>query len=241
MSVNIKDKLTIVIPTYNEEKYIGTTLENLYEQSGIDGVNVIIADANSTDQTRIIVERYQTKFEPTLKIRLIDGGKVAYGRNMGSRYVFTKYVLFLDADSQLLSKDNILYNINLMEQRDLDLLTCKIKSVGKDFRTNIAFNIFNVINKILSLHTPFAIGGYFMTKIYKFRGFGMFNEELNNSEDYWLSRHYNPKNFHISKMKYGQDDRRFKKMGYIKMLKLIILNHINRNNIDYFKKDVGYW
>jgi hypothetical protein len=80
-----------------------------------------------------------------------------------------------------------------------------------------------------------------MTKIYKFRGFGMFNEELNNSEDYWLSRHYNPKNFHISKMKYGQDDRRFKKMGYIKMLKLIILNHINRNNIDYFKKDVGYW
>jgi glycosyltransferase involved in cell wall biosynthesis len=241
MFTNLKDNLTIVIPTYNEEKYIGTTLENLYEQKGIYGVNVIVADAHSTDGTRTIVENCKSRYNPRLKIKLIDGGKVAYGRNVGSRYVFTKYILFLDADSQLLDVNNIRQNFNLMEKNDFDLLTCEIKSVGNDFRTKISFIIFNIINRLISLHTPFAVGGYFMTKTHKFRGHGMFNEELNNSEDYWLSRKYKPKKFHISRMKYGQDDRRFKKIGYIKMLKLVVLNYVNRNNIDYFKKDVGYW
>ena len=32
-----------------------------------------------------------------------------------------------------------------------------------------------------------------------------------------------------------------KKMGYFKMIKLLLNNYRNRNNIEYFKKDIGYW
>jgi len=43
--------LTIVIPTYNEEKYIARTLFAIMSQKGIKNIKIIIADAGSTDNT----------------------------------------------------------------------------------------------------------------------------------------------------------------------------------------------
>lgn len=241
MFTNIKDKLTIVIPTYNEENYIERTIMSIVKQNNIKGLRVIVCDGFSTDKTRDIVLKLKYILKDVINIELIDGGRVATGRNNGAKLVNTKYVLFLDGDGPLLNPKNLTYNVNLMNSKRLDLLTCRVKSVGNDIRTNIGFRIFNLMNRFISKKTPFAVGGYFMTRMDRFMGHGMFDETLNNSEDYHLSKQYNPKKFHISKMKYGQDDRRFKKMGYIGMLKLILLNYKHRDNIEWFKQDVGYW
>ncbi len=241
MFTNIKDKLTIVIPTYNEENYIERTIMSIVKQNNIKGLRVIVCDGFSTDKTRDIVLKLKYILKDVINIELIDGGRVATGRNNGAKLVNTKYVLFLDGDGPLLNPNNLTYNVNLMNSKRLDLLTCKVKSVGNDIRTNIGFRIFNLMNIFISKKTPFAVGGYFMTRMDRFMGYGMFDETLNNSEDYHLSKQYNPKRFHISKMKYGQDDRRFKKMGYMGMLKLILLNYKHRDNIEWFKQDVGYW
>ena len=128
-----------------------------------------------------------------------------------------------------------------MERDNLDLLTCKIKDTSGDIKAKIVFSLFNAVNRILSLKTPFAIGGYFLTDTYRFRGNGMFDEQVTTSEDYLLSKKYSKDKFHISKKYYGQDNRRFKKMGYFKMIKLLLDNYKNRNNIEHFKKEVGYW
>jgi glycosyltransferase involved in cell wall biosynthesis len=240
MFTSLKDKVTIVIPTYNEEKYIGGTIENINSQVGIEGINIIIADGKSTDNTLKVIEHCQPQYKK-LKIKIVEGGKVAEGRNRGSDYVKTKYTLFLDADSTLIEKDNIKYNIEKMERDNLDLLTCRIKDTSGNIKSKVVFSLFNIVNRILSFKTPFAIGGYFLTNTYRFRGNGKFNEEVTTSEDYLLSKKYSKDKFHISKKYYGQDDRRFKKMGYFKMIKLLLDNYRNRNNIEHFKKDVGYW
>lgn len=237
----LKDKVTIVIPTYNEEKYITNTIDRIALQCYIQGTKVIVADGHSKDSTRKIVNDLKDYYDGFIDIELIDGGNVAYARNEGAKRSKTKYTLFLDADSPIIEYDSISYNIDLMEKKDLDLLTCKVVSVGSKKRTYIAFKLFNIINYFMSKITPFAVGGYFLTRTDKFHELGGFDETLNNSEDYWLSKKYDRKRFTISNKTYGQDDRRFKKMGYIGMLKLILLNFYHRNNIQYFKKDVGYW
>ena len=88
--------LTIVIPTYNEGKYIARTLYAIAAQSGIHKIKIIIADAKSTDNTRTMAE--VNGFELGLNLKVIDGGLPAVGRNAGAKLATTPYVLFLDAD-----------------------------------------------------------------------------------------------------------------------------------------------
>jgi hypothetical protein len=103
------------------------------------------------------------------------------------------------------------------------------------------FWLFNVINSFISITTPFAVGTYFLTRVDVFRKLGKFDETYKHSEDYGLSRKYDPSNFMISKNYVGQDNRRFKKFGYLNMIKLVIKSFKNRNNPRFFKEDVGYW
>ena len=48
--------LTIIIPCRNEELYIGQVLRSISKQIGIGNTKIIIADANSTDNTLSVVE-----------------------------------------------------------------------------------------------------------------------------------------------------------------------------------------
>ena len=237
----IKNNVTIVIPCRNEINYIGQTIHYINAQHNIRGTRIIIADGNSDDGTAEFIDFMIDLYKDTLKIERIQGGKVAYGRNKGAAMVKTPYILFMDADT-ILTRDGIINNTMYeLDWNKLDLLTCKVKSVGKDIRTTITFWIFNIINKIISRKTPFAVGTYFLTTKKRFDELGGFDETLDNSEDYWLSKQYDPKKFRIADAYIGQDDRRFKKMGYFGMLKLIINGYLNRNNIEFFKKDIGYW
>ena len=147
----------------------------------------------------------------------------------------------LDGDVLLIDNEVIYDTLFDMYHKGLDLLTCKITSYGKDIRTKLIFILFNFINWITSKKRPFAVGTYFLTHREKFIENGMFDETLNHSEDYLLSQKYDPKKFHISKHYIGQDDRRFKKMGYFGMIKLVVLGFFNRKNTEFYKKDVGYW
>jgi glycosyltransferase involved in cell wall biosynthesis len=239
--MNIKDKLTIVIPSFNEENYIERTITNLASQNNITGTRVIIADGFSKDATRAKIINLKHNLKDILNIELVNGGKVAYARNFGLSLVKTKYVLFLDADTVLMDNDIIDHTLKTMYHDKLELLTCRVKSVGKDIRTDISFMLFNLINKLISRKTPFAVGTYFMTRTDKINLLNGFDETYQHSEDYMLSKLYHPKKFKISKKYIGQDDRRFKKMGYFGMVKLLINGYINRNNPNFFKHDVSYW
>ena len=239
--MNIKDNLTIVIPCKNEVNYIGNTLKSISKQSYISGTRVIIADGGSTDGTLDVINVLRSLYMDKLNIDLIKGGKVAYGRNQGAELVDTKYILFMDADTYLFDNDIIFDCLTSMVRLDIELVTCKVKSTVNELKPKLAFGLFNFVNKIISKRTPFAVGTFFMTRAISFKIYGPFDESLEHSEDYMLSKKYHPSEFRISDHYIGQDDRRFKKMGYLGMVKLLIKSFINRDNKDFFKKDVGYW
>jgi len=229
--------VTIVIPCKNEELYIGKTLKSISNQTGVSKLRVIIADAKSTDNTRQAINECQKQLF-NLQIEIIDGGPVAVGRNKGADLVTTPYVLFIDADTELVESDILLTAVDKLD--DYELITCKVKSSVSDFKSMLMFKTFNVIRKYFMIK-PFCTGVFFLTSIDSFKQFGGFDETVTNSEDYLLSRQYSLKDFLILDKYTTQDNRRFKYMGYGKFLKMMFVNYINRNNIEHFRKDINYW
>ncbi|WP_416398270.1 glycosyltransferase [Allohahella sp. A8] len=86
---------SIVIPAFNEEKFIGKTLTRLFHLlSDIPQFEVIVVDNASTDTTAEIA----TKAGDIELIRLPDKVTVARARNIGWASAKTDVVVFLDAD-----------------------------------------------------------------------------------------------------------------------------------------------
>ncbi|HEC91979.1 MAG TPA: glycosyltransferase family 2 protein [Candidatus Atribacteria bacterium] len=75
--------ISIVIPVYNEEKNIGKCLDSLLNQNyPEDKYKIIVADGNSEDNTKKIVEKY-TKKHSNIKILDNPERNTAVGRNIG--------------------------------------------------------------------------------------------------------------------------------------------------------------
>ena len=231
------DKITIVVPCKNEENYIHHLLESLRLQY-IGDTRIIIADC-STDNTRKVIKDNSY----SLNVEVIDGGPVSVAKNNGAKLVTTPYILFIDADVRFFKNDVIKDAVREIESKQLDLVGLNIKSYDNDIRASIGFTIFNIINHILKYFSPFAIGAFMLTRRDKFIELGGFPEKTVTSEDYFLSRMYSPKKFSIVNHYFGQDSRRFKKMGYLGMATYLIKNFINRNNKKYWDSLDGskYW
>jgi glycosyltransferase involved in cell wall biosynthesis len=178
-----------------------------------------------------------------LNVEIIEGGPVSFAKNSGARLVTTPYILFIDADVRFFKPTVIKDTVNEIVSNDLDLVGLNIKSYDKDLRAVIGFTLFNIINHILKFFSPFAIGAFMLTRRDRFEEFGGFPEKTVTSEDYFLSRMYSPKKFRILNHYFGQDSRRFKKMGYFGMSKYVVKNFINRNNKVYWDNldSSKYW
>lgn len=234
----MKDLVSIVVPCKNEENYIGHLLDNLRSQKNIEGVKIYIADASDDNTRNVIVEK-----TGNLNVTVVDGGPVSIAKNNGAALVETPYILFIDADVRFFS-DTVIYDtLNQMLLEDLDLIGLNVKCYDNELRAKLAFGAFNIINKILAKWMPFAVGAYMLTKRSKFIEYGGFPCKYPTSEDFHLSRKYDPKKFRIAKHYFGQDSRRFKKMGYFGMCWYLIQNFIYRNNESHWEKmdESKYW
>jgi len=235
--MKLSDTITIVVPCKNEENYIHYLLDSLRQQN-IGNTRVIIADC-STDNTREVIG----VAKGNLNVEIIDGGPVSVAKNNGARLVTTPYILFIDADVRFFKNTVISDAVNKIESLNLDLVGLNIRCYDKDPRAMIGFKLFNVTNNILKHFSPFAVGAFMLTRRDKFIEYGGFPENFSTSEDYFLSRKYSPKKFRIIKHYFGQDSRRFKKMGYFGMASYLVKNFINRNNKQYWDSldSSKYW
>ena len=233
----LSDKITIVVPCKNEENYIAHLLTNLRNQM-IGSTRIIIADC-STDNTRRVIQATQGD----LNVEIIDGGPVSFAKNNGARLVTTPYILFIDADVRFFKDTVIRDSVSEIESKNLDLIGLNIKCYDHDKRAVIGFAVFNGINRVLKHFSPFAVGAFMLTRRDRFEEFGGFPEKMSTSEDYFLSRKYSPKKFSIVKHYFGQDSRRFKKMGYFGMASYLVKNFVNRNNKQYWDSldSSKYW
>lgn len=231
--------LTVVIPCKNEEAYIKDTLFNL-KQQGIGQTKIYLADARSTDQTRIIAENYAQ--ELNLNLTIIPGGLPAVGRNNGAKLAKTPYVLFLDADITFTHLTAIKQALDTISNREFDMVSSNPVYHGPiDRMAWLLLKINKYATLFLAKTHPFAIGGFTLVNREVFSDLGGYDEKATQAEDWLLSKQVHPTKFKIIPDLFTQDNRRFKRYGYFNMIKLIIRNWWNRNNLNYFYKDAGYF
>lgn len=89
-------KISIIIPCYNEEKYISTVLTNIDKQRKLFNLEIIVVDDGSKDKTKEILKKYK-KIINKIVIKKQNEGKGSAIRQ-GLNYATGKYTLIQDAD-----------------------------------------------------------------------------------------------------------------------------------------------
>ena len=91
-----KEKLvSIIIPTYNSEKYIKKCIDSVLEQT-YQNYEIIIIDNHSTDATINIIKSYKTNKIKTFSIN--NNGQISLSRNLGIKNSNSDWIAFLDSD-----------------------------------------------------------------------------------------------------------------------------------------------
>lgn len=107
--------ISVVIPLYNKEQSIVTTLQSVLAQTYTD-YEVIVVDDGSTDNSLSVVRKRISELENE-RIRVIhkENGGVSSARNRGIMEAKGEYVAFLDADD-LWDKDFLMALAELIRE-----------------------------------------------------------------------------------------------------------------------------
>lgn len=91
--------LSIVIPCFNAEKFIGKCLDSIL-QSEFQDYEVVVVDDNSKDKSPKILKNYERL--PQIYVIYLDQNQgPAKARNLGVKNSSGKYIIFLDADTEI--------------------------------------------------------------------------------------------------------------------------------------------
>jgi glycosyltransferase involved in cell wall biosynthesis len=239
--MNLSDLLTIVIPCKNEKEIISKTLDLLNHQTNIRGVQVIVCDSSDDGYTSLVL-REKSEFsldEYNFKLTITNGGLPSRARNNGFKMVKTPYVLFMDADIFLLDSEILKNVVSKIKNENLDLVSVRFRTDNGDY--NYVYKVFDVLQKLSMLISPFCLGGFMLTKSSKFKEIGGFDEEVKVAEDYVYSKQINSNKFKIHNAFVYTPPRRFHNKGLWYMTKLMIGSVLNKNNKEYFKDSKSYW
>lgn len=122
-----KDKISVIIPCYNVQKYVMRCFDSIYSQTyGFENLEVIFIDDLSIDNTWSILEMLQNKYsENVISVKMENKGMCGGTRNLGMDICTGKYIMFLDADDCIHPNTiDILYNKCL--EKDFDIVQCEV-------------------------------------------------------------------------------------------------------------------
>ena len=133
-------KFSIIIPNYNEEKYIKRCLDSIFNQTMNKGkYEVIVIDDGSTDKSIEIIKQYDVK--------LLNSNRLGAGgaRNKGLDIASGNYIILLDGDDYL-------YENDVLEKLDKkldnqDIVFVKYKQILGDEEKIIEENTSNTLEE----------------------------------------------------------------------------------------------
>jgi len=181
-------KFSVIIPAFNEEKYIAKTLTALRRQT-INDFEIIVKDGGSKDRTVEIANRHADKVISRRDFSAADA------RNQGASYANGDILVFVDADTELPSY--ALERIaELMKNNDVVGGSCRKVPEGGDVLNRLTYELVNVSTFFSPyLRVGGAHGNCMFIRKNAFNEIGGFNPKIKVAEEQELVR---------SAMKFGK-------------------------------------
>lgn len=119
----MEELVSVIVPVYNVEKYVGECIESLIGQS-YKNIEIILVDDGSTDSSGQLCDVYAGK---DIRIKVIhkENGGLSDARNAGIDSAGGVYFSFVDGDD-FLAKDAILKMISGMKEKKCDISVCNM-------------------------------------------------------------------------------------------------------------------
>jgi Glycosyltransferases involved in cell wall biogenesis len=132
------NKISIIIPIYNVEKYLIRCLDSILRQT-YRNIQVILVNDGSTDHSPKIVEEYALKDKRVKFIHQVNGG-LSDARNTGYQFVTGDYLMFVDSDD-LVATNFCEKMLQKAHEFDADIVECDfIRFKNEDELLNLHFD-----------------------------------------------------------------------------------------------------
>ncbi len=220
-------KISLIIPAYNEEKYIGNCLDHIFKNSHGKIFEIIVVDNNSSDKTAEIVKRYKN-------VKLITEIKkgVTRARQKGYKESSGDILAYIDADNLIPPGwiETIMYEFK--KDKKLASLSGPYRYYDTSIFINLLIKIYWRIAMLAYFTIGYmAIGGNFTIRreiLEKINGFDTSINFYGDDTDTVRRAH----KFGKTKFKFNfflySSARRFKGQGFLNTASKYILNFLSQ-------------
>lgn len=188
--------ISVIIPVYNTEKYVGECIESVVAQKDVD-LEIIIIDDGSTDNSLEICKKYERLYN-NIKVLHTENRGLSSARNLGISFACGTYLHFIDSDDFLPNDKIYSHMFNKIQEKAVDLIIGrtvfynhdKTFCTGEDKKFNIEGKqncpIFETIikNKIYSIQSSAC--NKIIKREFIIRNNLFFIEKLLHEDDMWL-------------------------------------------------------
>lgn len=144
----MNEKISVIVPVYNNEKYIGRCLKSICENTYKD-LEIIVIDDGSSDQSGNICDEYAKK-DFRIKVIHQKNQGVSNTRNLGISLSTGKYISFIDSDDTV-PKNFYSELLTASKDQECDLCICSVLHIDngceKSFGLPNSFKIYISQNK----------------------------------------------------------------------------------------------
>lgn len=113
-------KISVIIPVYNMEKYVGECLDSVLRQT-LSDIEVIVVNDGSTDNSLKIIEKYQKKDNRIIIIDKKNAG-VAAARNDGIKIATGEFLAFMDPDDMYANNEVLFHCYEMAEKENVSIV-----------------------------------------------------------------------------------------------------------------------
>lgn len=115
-------KVSVIVPVYNVEKYIGKCLESLVHQT-LEDIEIIVVNDGSPDGSQKIIDDYVKAFPTKVRSFIVKNGGQGAARNFGIKHAKGSYIMYVDSDDYV-EKDMAQVMYEKAIEEDSDMVVC---------------------------------------------------------------------------------------------------------------------